>query len=213
MSYLFWDKKTINHFPEDNISSLYNQGFLFTRTGLGDLDQTRSVRINLEKFKLSSENRRILKKTEDINLLARALPLLDYTWQIGKLGKDFYSTKFGDHIFSANKIKEILTTKHNFNKLFVYKISEEVVGYCVCYENKEILHYCYPFYDLKSEIKNLGMGMMTKAVIWAKENGKKYVYLGSFQRPTDTYKLQFEGLEWFDENVWQTDLEKLKNVL
>ena len=55
--------------------------------------------------------------------------------------------------------------------------------------------------------------MMLKAIVWAKENGKKYVYLGSFQRPTDIYKLQFSGLEWFDGNTWQTDLNGLKNEL
>ena len=47
----------------------------------------------------------------------------------------------------------------------------------------------------------------------AKEHGKKYIYLGSSQRPADTYKLQFAGLEWFDGKMWQTDLEKLKKTL
>src|SRR3989344_6101553 len=40
---------------------------------------------------------------------------------------------------------------------------------------------------------------------------KKYIYLGSFSRPTDTYKLQFAGLEWFDGKQWQNNPEKLKN--
>ena len=55
--------------------------------------------------------------------------------------------------------------------------------------------------------------MMTKAIVWAKENGKKYVYLGSASRPNDTYKLQFAGLEWWDGKKWQTDLEELKKIL
>jgi arginyl-tRNA--protein-N-Asp/Glu arginylyltransferase len=55
--------------------------------------------------------------------------------------------------------------------------------------------------------------MMTKAVLYAKEQGKKYIYLGSAQRPTDTYKLQFAGLEWFDGTQWQADLKKLTSIL
>ena len=47
---------------------------------------------------------------------------------------------------------------------------------------------------------------------WAKENNKKFVYLGSLQRPTDTYKLQFEGIEWFDGKKWKTDLEEVKKI-
>ena len=66
--------------------------------------------------------------------------------------------------------------------------------------------------DFGFRISNLGMGMMTKAIVWAKDSGKKYIYLGSFQRPTDTYKLQFSGLEWFDGRVWKNDLDELKNT-
>ena len=55
--------------------------------------------------------------------------------------------------------------------------------------------------------------MMLKAIVWAKENGKKYIYLGSFQLPTDTYKLQFAGLEWFDGQEWKNDLSGLKNYM
>jgi arginyl-tRNA--protein-N-Asp/Glu arginylyltransferase len=91
------------------------------------------------------------------------------------------------------------------------------IGYCIALETKNILHYCYPFYQLlltpHSLPPNIGMGMMLKAIVLAKENGKKYIYLGSFQRPTDTYKLQFSGLEWFDGKEWQNDLEELKDGL
>jgi arginyl-tRNA--protein-N-Asp/Glu arginylyltransferase len=59
----------------------------------------------------------------------------------------------------------------------------------------------------------MGLGMMTTAINFAKEQGLKYVYLGSLQRPGDTYKLQFEGLEWFDGKAWQTDLQSVKDIL
>ena len=57
------------------------------------------------------------------------------------------------------------------------------------------------------------MGMMIRAIEHAKESRKKYIYLGSFQRPTDTYKLQFKGLEWFGGEKWSNDLEKLKKIM
>jgi len=87
------------------------------------------------------------------------LPFPDYHWSIGKLAKDFYDTKFGDGTFSANKVKELLTTKHNFNRLFVYTAGQKTsgeergLGYTICFESDEILHYSYPFYNLQSEIK------------------------------------------------------------
>ena len=213
--YLKWDQKTITDFSSENIKILYNQGFLFGRLGRGIMDQTRSVRIDLSKFELSSENRRIMKKTAGLQITNQAIPYHSYDWNIGKLGKDFYDAKFGEKTFSANKIKELLTDnkKSNFNKLLIYKSEAETLGYAICRETDELLHYCYPFYNLKKDFPNLGLGMMLRAILWAKETNKQYLYLGSAQRPTDTYKLQFEGLEWFDGQRWSDDLIELKHIL
>ena len=62
-------------------------------------------------------------------------------------------------------------------------------------------------------MSNVGLGMMLRAILYAKEHGKKYIYLGSATRPTDVYKLQFSGLEWFDGERWKNDLLTLKNLL
>lgn len=213
--YLSWNQKTIKNFSPENISSLYNDGFLFTRIGKGVMDQTRSVRIDLSQFDLTSENRRILKKTDGLSVRTASLPYAEYHWSIGKMGKDFYEQKFGDGTFSANKLKELVTDKQksHFNFLLAYAINEEIHGYAICYNNNELLHYCYPFYSLEKAPKDMGMGMMLRAIILAKEQGKKYVYLGSAQRPGDTYKLQFKGVEWFDGNTWQQDSDTLKQIL
>lgn len=213
--YLKWKEITTPDLSDTTLTNLYNEGFVLTRKSKGVMDQTRSLRIDLSKFVLSSENRRVLKKTEGLELKVVSLPYSDYTWEIGKLGKDFYEDKFGAGTFSANKIKELLTDeeKSNFNTFLIYKLKNNVVGYCIAYENKNILHYSYPFYDRATDISNLGLGMMLRAILHAQESGKKYIYLGSAQRPTDIYKLQFAGLEWFDGEKWQTDLPKLEEIL
>jgi arginyl-tRNA--protein-N-Asp/Glu arginylyltransferase len=216
--YLSWNEKKLDDFSDNSVEAVYNDGYVFTRIGKGAMNQTRSLRINLNKFELSSENRRVLNKTDGLNLSAQAIPYVKYEWTIHKIGKEFYEKKFGKKIFSAQKIKELITNeaKSNFNKLFIYNKDQKNIGYCIALETKNILHYCYPFYRLQTTyygLQNIGIGMMLKAVIWAKENKKKYVYLGSMQRPGDIYKLQFAGLEWFDGNVWQGNLKKLKNTV
>ena len=203
--YLSWQEKTITDFFDENIESAYNDGYVFTRVGKGVMKQTRSLRIDLNKFELSSENKRILKKIEELSLGISPIPYEQYTWEIHKLGKDFYEQKFGKGTFSAQKIKELITDKEksNFNQLFVYSLptviptKEEsipikknsidpssataslgmttVVGYCITEETKNILHYCYPFYNLELNYPNIGLGMMTKAIVWAKESNKKYI--------------------------------------
>jgi arginyl-tRNA--protein-N-Asp/Glu arginylyltransferase len=238
MNYLHWNQQTITDFSEKNIAEMYSRGYVFTRIGKGVMHQTRSVRIDLAKFELTSENRRILKKVgmakkgnasgENVNLMSLQLtvvPVSGYDWPIGKLAKDFYEQKFGPNIMSATKVKEMLTdpAKSNFNSLLTYDInaqdkSKSPIGYAICYMNNSLLHYSYPFCDLKSAPKDMGLGMMTTAINFAKEQGLKYVYLGSLQRPGDTYKLQFEGLEWFDggpngSGKWRTDTEAVNKVL
>lgn len=202
MSYLNWAEKKLDTLDTTTAENLYDEGFVLTRLPRYTFNQTRSVRINLSHFENSSENRRILRKNEALKIFSEKIPYSAYNWQISKMAKDFYEQKFGQKIFSANKIKEILTGGGAFNTLLVFKLDEKVVGYSICFETPEIIHYSYPFYDLNVS-KDLGLGMMTLAVNSAKENGKKFIYLGSFQRQTDSYKLQFKGLEFFEkEKGW-----------
>ena len=238
MPYLSFSEQTIADFSDKNIDSLYSRGFLFTRVGKGHMYQTRSVRVDLSKFELSSENRRVLKKTEELLLKTTPLPHPAYDWHIHKMGHDFYKTKFGEKTFTANKLKELMTEeKNNFNLLLSYTVipaqagiqttvdldshfrgddNRGSVGYCICFETPELLHYCYPFYDIRdsgSAIPNIGLGMMLRAIIWSKEQGKKYVSLGSASRPSDTYKLQFAGVQWWDGARWSSNIEFLKSNL
>jgi arginyl-tRNA--protein-N-Asp/Glu arginylyltransferase len=216
MEYLHWKEETIADSSAANIARMYDRGFVFGRLDKGVMQQTRSCRIDLSKFELSSENRRILKKTDGLMIDGVTLPLREeYDWLIGKLAKDFYDTKFGTGTMSANKVKEMLTNeqKSNFNTLLAYSLHEIIVGYAICLVTPALMHYSYPFYDLTRAPKDTGLGMMIRAIQYAKSAGMKHIYLGSLQRPGDTYKLQFSGLEWFDGTKWQTDTEPLKKIL
>lgn len=208
MEYLHWKEERVDNETTEVINKMYDNGFVFTRIDRGVMHQTRSIRIDLNKFELSSENRRILRKGENIILEKFSIPYSSYKWEIGKMAKDFYDKK-ADGAFSANRIKELITTSDNFNSLYSFS----GLGYAICYENNSLLHYCYPFYDLEKSQKDMGLIMMTKVLEEAKTLGLKYVYLGSLQRPSDVYKLQFKGVEWFDGKVWKEDLIKVKNIL
>lgn len=208
MEYLHWKEEIIKDESSESISRMYDNGFVFTRLGKGVMHQTRSVRIDLNKFELSSENRRILRKGETVSLNEHSIPYSKYSWEIGKIAKDFYDKKAGG-AFSVNKIKEIVTTPHNFNTLLDYSN----LGFAICYKNSNMIHYSYPFYDLEKASKDMGLVMMTKMILEAQKLGLKYVYLGSLQRPGDVYKLQFSGVEWFDGKEWKSDVEEVKKIL
>lgn len=231
MPYFQTDNKTLTEPTNQEINDLYNNGFLFTRVEKGNLYQTRSLRVNLSQFELSSENRRILGKNEDLSLNNLNIPLENYDWKVHSYGKDFYFKRFGDGTMSASKIKEMFIEpdKSNMNSVLVYNYPQKtehedswdlsigkitnVTGLCLIYSNEEIVHYAYPFYDLSvAKDRSLGLAMMTKALVWAQENNKKYMYLGSVTDSHAHYKLQFKGLEWFDSETttWSDDLSRLK---
>jgi len=190
----------------------YNRGYVFTRIRKGGMDKVRSVRVALDTWSMTSENRRLMRKTEGLALTAVTLPLRDYSWKIAKLAKDFYRTR--NATFSANRVKEILVGQNNFNTLLVYSHNESVVGYTACFETPRVLHYAYPFYVEDSSLgRDCGMGMMLRAIAYAKESHKQYVYLGSLSRSPDSYKLQFKNIEWFDGTQWQTDRDAAKALV
>jgi arginine-tRNA-protein transferase len=219
----------LSDFSDENICNYYKQGYVFTRLGKGEMIQTRSLRVDLNKFELTSENRRILRKNDQLQLNIESLPLQNYPWQIHAYAKDFYTKRFGEGTMSASKVKELVQEQEisNFNKLFVYNYNipfqhdwelevnnaANIIGMCICYINNSIFHYGYPFYDLSIPKENsLGLAMMTKAIEWAKNNSKTYIYLGSVTDQKSLYKLQYEGLEWWDNSIenWSQDISQLK---
>jgi hypothetical protein len=235
----------------DNLNEIFSLGFLPTRIKKDLFYLSRSLRVNLDEFTLSSENRRILSKTSylDIDLLDMAE--FDYNYKIGKRAIDFYKERFGDKIISAQKIKWIFKSGF-FNGLLTFheqksgqkvrsnhdkKLSPNIspnsndaspkkdrsneqnsssmsnLGYCPVMKTSELIHYAYPFYDLDYFDKNIGMGMMTRTINYAKKHNFSYVYLGTVYTKSSKYKLQFEGLEFFDGTNWSSDMEKLKKTI
>lgn len=218
MSYFITAETTLTNLDPIAINEQYNNGFVFTRKDKGNMVQTRSLRVDLSSFEPNSENRRILNKNIGLELEFKNIPLENYSWEIHQMGKNFYSTKFGDMTMSASKIKEMFTDseKSNMTNVFVYKDENKNIGYALTYSNDEILHYAYPFYDLDiPKEQSIGMAMMLKAIVFSKEKGHKYVYLGSVTDSTALYKLQFEGLEWWNssDSKWDKDTKALKELI
>lgn len=217
MEYTNFGQKQLKDNEDNILISEYNNGFVLTRINIGFLVKVRSIRINLHKFLETSENKRILKKfNHKINIIP--LPLDKFNSKILILAKSFYDNKFGKNIFSGTKIKELLTQNSNFNALLAYENEQEIEGYCFCkiIESKQkIIHYAYPFYSLNKLNTNFGMYMMTLAIKYFHEKQFDYIYLGSCHDEKCKYKLQFKGVEWFNEenNIWEFDISKLKKLI
>lgn len=211
------------HFPyqvwllkeeNDEIEKIYENGFLPIRSIPNVYYLARSLRVDLSMFELSSENRRILRKTEDFESDLMPLSEFNYTPQIQKFCKDFMVQKFGKSSVTAAGIRSIFK-KGIYNYVFVWKerLAQKNIGYAICFISSNLVQYAHAFYDLAYFKKSLGARMILEAVIWAKETGKKYIYLGTCYDKGALYKTELKGVEFFNGFRWTDNLEELKELI
>jgi leucyl-tRNA---protein transferase len=206
--YMIYAKKE----EDEDIDRVYSMGFLPTRIEKNLFYLSRNLRINLENFELTSENRRILKKVEGLEMESKSLENFEFSYDISKLAAEYFKSKFGKKIISTQKLKWLFESNF-FTNILVYKYNGKKIGYCISMETPDLLHYAYPFYSEEMINSNIGMGMMLKAILYAKETERKYIYLGTVYTEQSQYKLQFKGLEWFDGQEWNRDINLLKEKI
>lgn len=211
------------HFPyqvwllreeNDTVEKIYDNGFLPMRNKKDVYYLSRSVRVDLSKFELTSENRRILHKTGNFESDLLPLSEFDYSPIVQKMCKDYSEAKFGKGIFSSQGIKNIFTNTI-YNYIFVFKEIEtqENVGFAVCFAGNELIQYAHAFYAKQYMKENLGARMMLEAVNWAKKSNKRFIYLGTCYEQNALYKTEFKGVEFFNGFRWSDDLVELKELV
>jgi len=215
---------------KDNLAQVYYGGWLPFRSKKDWFYLCRSSRVRLSEFELSSENRRILKKTEGLSYSVMPVEQFEYTPEVQKFCKRFADERFGKGVMPVAAIRKIFSDKGNCTHVMVFDSSgntptstksrgplkraytPELVGYIGVVVHGHFLHYAHPFYDLDGDA-NLGMGMMVRAVQWAKSQNKQFAYLGTCYGEASLYKTQFAGFQFFDGWKWSDDIGELKYLI
>ena len=204
-------------FPEEGEkpADLYAKGFLPSAKDLSRYYMTRSVRVDLKQFKISSENKRILKKIEhvDFKLIKRKDFDFDKKWK--KFCLDYAENRWGERVMPPGRLKELFEKEITSDVLvFTDQESKKDIGLITVFndENK-IAHYYYAFYDLSYFNNNLGMFMMTQTVKLLAENGFDYLYLGTCYSRNSMYKKQFSGVEFWNGFKWTQNMKELKYLI
>ena len=196
-------------------AALFDQGFLPSSRHLDRFYLCRHVRVNLRKFRPSSENRRILRKGEGLAL--KLVPRAEFNYTAAR--REFYKTyadiKFGKDVMSYDRLDALFEgqiTSHVL--LFTDTVTGAEVGTVTLYLQPPLMaFYYYAFYDLNYFPRKLGMFMMTSAVVLGAERGWQFLYLGSCYRRNALYKTQFAGAEFFNGVHWSSQLDELKYLI
>ncbi|MBP9817790.1 hypothetical protein KBC75_03505 [Candidatus Shapirobacteria bacterium] len=180
-----------------DIATNYQKGLLPQRNLPGAFYQDTSCRSNLANFFLSSENRRILRKTENFSYEVTPLKDFSYTPQVQKQIKDWIKQLGWD--FPISSVKTIFT-KHIFNQVYVWRYQEKIVAFDVCYLNSELCHTAYVFFDPNFSRTGLPIRLVLQCVIDSQTAGQKYCYLGRYTE--GSYKRTMPGFEYYQNGEW-----------
>lgn len=196
-------------------STIFARGFLPASRNLDRFYMCRQVRTKLSEFERSSENRRILRKCENVSL--QLIPREDfaYTEERRNFYKKYADEKFGKDKMSFDRLDSLFNsaiTSHVM--LFTDTSTGKEVGTVTLYlEPKNLVFYYYAFYDLDYYSKNLGMYMMTSTVDYFAHEQFEFIYLGSCYSRNALYKTQFKGAEFFNGVCWSENIAELKYLI
>ena len=201
--------------PGETPADLFNRGFLPSSRELDRFYLCRQVRVNLSQYQPSSENRRIGRKGEglEVKLVSRAE--FDYTPARREFYKTYADIKFGKDTMPYERLDSLFQGRLTSHVLIVTDSATGAeVGAATLYVAEPVFaYYYYAFYDLNYYSRNLGMFMMTTAVNLFAERGFEFLYLGSCYSQNALYKTQFTGAQFFNGVRWSENLDELKYLI
>ncbi|RME93694.1 MAG: hypothetical protein D6766_07650 [Verrucomicrobia bacterium] len=201
--------------PGETPADLYERGFLPASPNLDRFCLCRHVRVDLTRFRPSSENRRVLRKGEGVDCALIPRGDFDYTAERRQRWHAFARERFGEGVMPFERLDGLMHGKVITHLLhFTHREDGRDLGTALLYvEPPRMAHYYFAFYDLAWFRQSLGLHMMTRAVVSFAEAGFRHLYLGTCYSRRALYKTQFEGLEFFNGNCWSPSLEELKHLI
>jgi len=197
---------------KDELSDIYEKGFLpySGKTGVKDhLYMSRSLRVDLKKFKPNSENRRVLRKFEN-ELERTVVPISKFDTKntkfltfCQKYFKEWHGIDINeklDNVLNAGFVTDVVS----------YSKDSEDVAYVLLVQDKNMTHYWFSFYDLDLIRQSLGMWLMVNETVEAQKSKRKHMYIGTGYGKKAKYKINLDNVEFWDGKDWDNDKSRLK---
>jgi hypothetical protein len=201
--------------PDETPADLFAAGFLPSSRQLDRFYLCRHIRVHLPRFRPSSENRRILRRSQHFEAVCLPRAQLEWTPQRRSFCLAYAQAAFGPNIMTEARLDELFLSPMTTHVLQVkLRHQDTEVGLATLYLQPPVMaYYSYAFYDLQWRPLSLGMFMMTFAVDWFARHGFEFLYLGTCYSQNALYKTQFAGVEFFNGFRWSSNLEELKHLL
>jgi leucyl-tRNA---protein transferase len=202
----------------DELTRIYRSGFL-PYSGNTSLNTevfylARSLRVDLHRFEDTSENRRVNRKIEPLNIhveIYKKDDLLDLDPGFIPFCEAYIASRIGEAM-TPERLKYILSLSTGTH-VFRFMHEDKLVGYVLAASDETVLHYWFSFFDTElMKTHSLGKWMMWYVIRWAKDTGLDEVYLGTAYGEKALYKVRdHKGLSFFDGTGWNPDMDLLKS--
>ncbi len=203
---------------QSEISQIYDKGFL-PYTGSIDVNSdifylARSLRVELKDFEDTSENRRVNRLVEPLNIQLEVIAKADFDTndpEFNHLCQSYISQRIGDDNMTKERWEYILSREIGTH-IFRFTTEGKLLGFVYAVLENKILHYWFAFFNTDyMKTHSLGKWMMWRTIKWGQENNLDFVYLGTAYKAGALYKIRdHKGLSFFDGSGWSKDIEKLK---
>lgn len=205
---------------QQELPEIYEKGFLPYTNNLtieGDIFYlARSLRVDLARFEDTSENRRVNRLAEPLNIKLEVIPKAEFDLEnpvFKEFCANYINERIGDDNMSHERWDYILSRELGTH-ILQFTAEGKVMGYILAAIEGGVFHYWFAFFDTEyMRSHSLGKWMMWRAIRWAKDNNLQYVYLGTVYKSKAMYKVRdHKGLAFFDGYRWNEDLKRLKEL-
>ncbi len=205
---------------QGELPEIYEKGFLPYSNNLtieSDIFYlARSLRVNLSKFEDTSENRRVNRICEPLNIQLKVIPKKDFDLNnsdFKALCNEYINERIGDDHMSHERWDYVLSRELG-SHIIEFTSEDKSLGYILAAIEGNVLQYWFAFFDTQyMRTHSLGKWLMWRTIRWAKDNDLDFVYLGTAYKPKAMYKIRdHKGLEFFDGAGWNDDMKRLKEL-
>lgn len=207
--------------PEE-VPELYSAGFLpySDRRDLGEdiFYKARSLRIDLEHFRVARDERYAIRKMDEIGVemeVRRKQEVIEHVPSLREVCLHFASVKFHECQFDEARLEYILNRPYLTDIAVFTRRNDEALplGFAFLVETETMVHVWYSFArSCEETAKNFGKYVLVRILEYAQARGKQYCYLGTCYGTRSAYKAGFSGVEFYDGRGWITDRPLLSRL-
>lgn len=180
----------------------------FYRYNLGyykyDIRNVYALRVNLDKFSFSKNQRRVLRKNQDLRTVIRPIEVTDEKEALFERHKQRFEYGVPDSLYDFLSYEPATVPCEGF-EVCAYR-ADELLAAAFFDLGKCSISSVYAMFAPEETTRSLGVLTMLLEIKYAFETGKKFYYHGYAYEGNSfyDYKKRFRGLESYDwHSAWQ----------